>query len=205
MLALIGPNGAGKSTLMAICAGTIGTTSGSVSYGDNIAITHGIAYLPEEPTCWEGLTPLEYLTHVGTMYAIQDVKNSVNEIAKKLFITDFLHQDIKTLSKGTRQRVFLAAAILPNPEMLILDEPTDGLDPLQQDAILSFLQELAKTRAVIISTHQLADVTQYFNRVLVMKSGKIMADTTPEELKRHGGGDINVAYRVMMANKGRAA
>lgn len=205
MVAIIGPNGAGKSTLMAMCAGAIGSSSGQVTYADGLGITYGVAYLPEEPTAWEGLTAQEYLTHISHMHSINDVAICVDDISRQLFITEYLHQPIATLSKGTRQRVFLAAVILPNPQILILDEPTDGLDPLQQDKILTFLQELAKTRAVIVSTHQLADVTKYFNRVMVMKSGKIMADTTPKELERHGQGDINVAYRVMVANKGRAA
>lgn len=201
MVALIGPNGAGKSTLMALAAGIMPSTTGCVRYAKGISLTKGIGYLPEHLASWDGQTPTEFLTHIAHLNSLKNIQTSIQDLAAQLFFKDFLNTSITTLSKGVRQRVFLAAAILPAPDILILDEPTDGLDPTQQSKILNFLKELAKTRAVFVSTHQLNDVQPYFTRVIAMQNGAIKVDTTPTELARHGKGDISIAYRAMMNNK----
>lgn len=201
MVALIGANGAGKSTLLTLLAGHLSPTNGARTYDESIQISQHVSYLPEEPAYWENMSVAEYLKHIAANQKLKNPQEKIASLAENLLITPWLNQSMSTLSKGTRQRVHLVASILPDPEILLLDEPTDGLDPLQQEKILTFLATLAKTRAVVISTHQLHDVVPYFNRVLALKNGKLMADTTPAELTRQGGGDIAIAYRTMMGNK----
>lgn len=187
----LGPNGAGKSTTMNIITGYIASTEGSVVIdGHDIldepeAAKKCIGYLPEQPPLYFDMTVLEYLQFVADLKKIPRAKKAdmIDEIMEMVKITDMKNRLIKNLSKGYRQRVGIAQAVLGYPEVIILDEPTVGLDPKQINEIRNLIKELKKKHTVILSSHILSEVSAICDYVLIISHGKLVASDTPENLR----------------------
>lgn len=186
----LGPNGAGKSTTMNILTGCLAATEGSVLIGgydifqNPIEAKRLIGYLPELPPLYPDMTPREYLMFVGEAKGLSgaELKKQVKEVCERTSISDVANRLIRHLSKGYKQRVGIAQAILGNPEIIILDEPSVGLDPTQIIEIRDLIKDLAKDRTVILSTHIMQEVTAICNQVLIINKGKLLANDTPENL-----------------------
>ena len=188
----LGPNGAGKTTTMNILTGYIGMTEGSVTInGHDLleepdAVRRSIGYLPEQPPLYVDMTPLEYLTFAAELKKLPRTEraDAVDEVMELTQLTSMRNRLIRNLSKGYRQRVGLAQAILGFPEIIILDEPTVGLDPRQIIEIRSLIRSLADRHTVILSSHILSEVQEVCDHILMLHHGKLVADGTPEELER---------------------
>ena len=186
----IGPNGAGKSTTMNMITGYIASTEGTVKIdGHDIleepeAAKKCIGYLPEQPPVYFDMTVLEYMKFVADLKKIPKDKkaNMIEEVMDMVKISDMRNRLIKNLSKGYRQRVGLAEAIMGYPEVIILDEPTVGLDPKQIIEIRTLIKELKKKHTVILSSHILSEVSAVCDYVLIISHGKLVASDTPENL-----------------------
>ena len=191
----LGPNGAGKSTTMNIITGYLASTEGEVLInGHNILeepeeAKKCIGYLPELPPVYTDMTVLEYLKFVAELKKIpkDQRKKQILEVMNLVKITDMQNRLIKNLSKGYRQRVGLAQAVLGFPEIIILDEPSVGLDPKQIIEIRELIRQLAKKHTVILSSHILAEVREVCDYILIISKGKLVASDTPENLERNLG------------------
>lgn len=189
ILVFLGPNGAGKSTTMNIITGYISSTEGTVTVdGDEImenpiAVKRKIGYLPEQPPLYLDMTVKAYLSF---MYDLKKVKLSktqhIEEICKVVKIDDVYNRIIKHLSKGYKQRVGIAQALLGDPKLLILDEPTVGLDPNQIIEIRNLIKSLGKKHTIILSSHVLSEIQTVCSRVIVINKGKVVADDTTANL-----------------------
>ena len=188
VVGLLGPNGAGKSTLMKILTGYIKNWEGNIRYGEQElrektkAIQEVTGYLPENNPLYPDLFVLEYLTFVASIYRIKDAPYS--SILEKVGLTEVKHRKISSLSKGYQQRVGLAAALLHNPEILILDEPTTGLDPNQLIDIRKLIRQLGEEKIVLLSTHILSEVESVCDRVIIIRKGEVVADEALESLRK---------------------
>lgn len=190
VLGFLGPNGAGKSTTMKMITGFLGPTEGTVTVGGIDALAHPIAakekigYLPEGAPAYPDMTPAGYLEFIAEVRGLKGRarKDRIAEIAGRIELERVMHQPIETLSKGFKRRVGLAQALLHDPEILILDEPTDGLDPNQKHQVRDLIQELAPEKAIIISTHILEEVQAVCSRAMIIARGRVVADGTPDEL-----------------------
>jgi len=193
VLGFLGPNGAGKTTTMRMITGFLPATSGSVRVAgidlarDPLGVRARIGYLPENVALYPEMRVEEYLRFRAAIEGVprKDVAARVDETCERTMIGDVRRQLIGTLSKGYRQRVGLAATLVHKPPVLILDEPTVGLDPRQIVKIRELIVELGRDHTVILSTHILPEVEQVCRRVLIIDDGKLVADGTPEQL-RHG-------------------
>ena len=191
----LGPNGAGKSTTMNIITGYLASTEGEVLVnGHNILeepeeAKKCIGYLPELPPVYTDMTVLEYLKFVAELKKIpkDQRKKQILEVMNLVKITDMQNRLIKNLSKGYRQRVGLAQAVLGFPKIIILDEPSVGLDPKQIIEIRELIRQLAKKHTVILSSHILAEVREVCDYILIISKGKLVASDTPENLERNLG------------------
>ena len=197
ILGFLGPNGAGKTTTMNIITGYMSATGGRVLIDgcdvvrDSLACKATIGYLPEQPPLYMNMTVNEYL---GFVYDIKKVKNNksisedkkthIRKISELVKIDTVCGSLIKNLSKGYKQRVGIAQALIGNPEILILDEPTVGLDPKQILEIRSVIKELGENRTVIVSSHILSEISAICDRVLIINKGKILAEDTPDNLSK---------------------
>ncbi|MBQ7794448.1 MAG: ATP-binding cassette domain-containing protein [Clostridia bacterium] len=192
ILGFLGPNGAGKSTTMNIITGYLSSTSGTVTVdGYDILdnpneVKRRIGYLPEQPPLYADMTVEEYLDFVFDLKKIKGIskKEHIGEIVEKVGISEVYKRRISHLSKGYKQRVGLAQALLGNPEVLILDEPTVGLDPNQIIEIRNVIKELGKEHTVILSSHILSEISAVCERVIIIKDGRIVAEDTPENLSK---------------------
>lgn len=176
VLGLLGPNGAGKSTLMKIMIGLWKADNGTVQ------VPVRIGYLPENNPLYDEMYVTEYLQFMAQMTGIRDWRPEVEELIEKVGLTPEKHKHIKELSKGYRQRVGLAQALLGNPQLLILDEPTTGLDPNQLVEIRTLIRSLGKDRTVILSTHIMQEVREMCDRVVILDHGQIRADKPIREI-----------------------
>jgi len=191
VLGFLGPNGAGKSTTMRIIAGFLPPTSGTVSVcgfdvtTQPIEAKHRIGYLPEGAPCYPEMTPLSFLQFIADIRGMRGAVRAkrLDEVIGLLHLESVLEQTIDTLSKGYKRRVGLAQAILHDPEVLILDEPTDGLDPNQKFDVRQLIRNMAANKIVVISTHVLEEVDAVCNRALIIAKGRILADDTPAGLE----------------------
>lgn len=191
----LGPNGAGKSTTMNIMTGYLGATEGEVLINGHDILKEPeeakrqIGYLPELPPLYMEMTVREYLEFVAELKGIAKKKRgeSINEVEKMVKIWEVENRLIKNLSKGYRQRVGLAQAVLGFPEIIILDEPSVGLDPKQIIEIRELIRQLAKKHTVILSSHILAEVREVCDYILIISKGKLVASDTPENLERYLG------------------
>ena len=187
---LLGPNGAGKSTTMNIMTGCLSASSGSVTVGGHDIFEEAgpakrlLGYLPERPPPYLDRTPWEYLSFVGQAKGVakEDLDEQIHHVMEVTRIADVSQRLIKNLSKGYQQRVGIAQALLGDPEVVILDEPTVGLDPKQIIEIRSLIRDLGKTHTVILSSHILSEVQTVCDRVLIIAHGRLVAQGTPEEL-----------------------
>ena len=176
VLGLLGPNGAGKSTLMKILIGLWKADSGMVSTPPRIG------YLPENNPLYEEMYVIEYLRFMAQMTQIGNWKLEIEDLIDRVGLTSECHKHIRELSKGYRQRVGLAQALLGDPQLLILDEPTTGLDPNQLVEIRSLIRSLGKDRTVILSTHIMQEVREMCDRVVILDHGEIKADKPINEI-----------------------
>ena len=198
VIGLLGPNGAGKSTLMKILTGYIDASNGVALIDDFNIVTHkidvqkNIGYLPEHNPLYLDMYVKEYLLFNADVHNVE--KEQINEIIAKVGLTPESHKKINQLSKGYRQRVGLAAGLLHNPDILILDEPTTGLDPNQLLEIRSLITEVAKDKTVLFSTHIMQEVEAVCSRVILINKGEIVADENLEELKKNQDQVIEVEF-----------
>lgn len=202
----LGPNGAGKSTTMNMITGYIASTEGTVKIdGHDIleepeAAKKCIGYLPEQPPVYFDMTVLEYMKFVADLKKIPKDKkaNMIEEVMDMVKISDMRNRLIKNLSKGYRQRVGLAEAIMGYPEVIILDEPTVGLDPKQIIEIRELIRKLAKKHTVILSSHILAEVREVCDYIMIISGGKLVASDTTENLENmmSGKGQIEVEAKA---------
>lgn len=188
----LGPNGAGKSTTMNIMTGCLSATKGHVRIdGYDIFEQPGeakkrIGYLPEQPPLYLNETPLEYLRFVGEAKGLRgaELERQVAEVVEQTKIQEVKHRSIAALSKGYRQRVGIAQALLGSPKVIILDEPTVGLDPLQIIEIRDLIKQLGQTHTVILSSHILSEVQTICEKILIIAKGKLIAFDTPDNLEK---------------------
>lgn len=204
ILGFLGPNGAGKSTTMNMITGYISSTEGSVSidgfdvFEQPEEAKKRIGYLPEQPPLYMDMTVWEYLKFVADLKGVKKAEQNkmIEDIMEETKITNVASRLIRHLSKGYKQRVGIAGAIMGYPAVIILDEPTVGLDPKQMIEIRSLIQSLAKKHTVILSSHILPEVSAVCERVLIINKGKLIADDTPDQLSRHltstGGLEVTV-------------
>lgn len=191
IVGFLGPNGAGKSTTMKILTCFMSASEGSVTvdgldaYSESTAVKAKIGYLPESTPLYSDMIAYEYLEYVAAMRGIaaSEHEERIRNVAATCGLKTFIGQEIGTLSKGQRQRVGLAQALIHDPPILILDEPTSGLDPNQIVEIRSLIRSLGKDRTIILSTHNLPEVMETCDRLIVIHQGEIVADGTAQELE----------------------
>lgn len=187
----LGPNGAGKSTTMNIMTGCLSATEGKISIGGHDIFEEPetakklIGYLPEQPPLYMNETPVEYLRFVGEAKGIRgaELRRQIEMVIEQTGISHVKNRLISTLSKGYKQRVGIAQALLGNPKVIILDEPTVGLDPIQIIEIRDLIRKLGETHTVIFSSHILSEVQAVCEQVLIIAKGKLVAFDTPENLE----------------------
>jgi ABC-2 type transport system ATP-binding protein len=192
VLGFLGPNGAGKTTTMRVITGYLPPTGGKVRVAgvdvveEPLEAKRHTGYLPESPPVYPDMTVVEYLAFVARIKGLprSEVKKRVDEVSEKCAITDVRHRQTGKLSKGYRQRVGLAQALIHNPDVLILDEPTAGLDPKQIIETRELIKGLAGQHTVVLSTHILPEVSKTCQRVVVISAGKVVAEGSPDELTR---------------------
>lgn len=191
IIGLLGPNGAGKSTTMNMLTGFIEPTSGEILInGFNISkkskkAKANIGYMPENVPLYKDLTVKEFINYMAELKYVKgkDKKNMVSDIMAKTNLTDVQNKLIKNLSRGYKQRVSMAGALVGSPKILILDEPTVGLDPKQITEIRNLIKSLAKDHTIIISSHILSEISQMCEKVIILNKGKLVAIDTPENLE----------------------
>jgi len=206
VLGFLGPNGAGKSTTMKMITGFLAPTRGTVRVcghdvlTDPIAVKASLGYLPEGAPAYADMTPDGFLRFIADIRGLSgaDKKRAVASAAERAQINTVMFQPIETLSKGYKRRVGLAQAILHNPPVLILDEPTDGLDPNQKHEVRTLINDMAHDKAIIISTHILEEVNALCTRNVVIANGQVQFDGTPSQLEAMS--DYHNAVCVAVAN-----
>jgi ABC-2 type transport system ATP-binding protein len=204
IVGFLGPNGAGKSTTMNVITGYLSANSGAAYIGgvdvleEPMSAKRKIGYLPEQPPLYMDMTVEEYLNFIYELKKVKEVSRAAHlaEVCEMVGITDHYKRVIRNLSKGYKQRVGLAQALVGNPEVLILDEPTVGLDPKQIIEIRNVIKSLGKNRTIILSTHILQEVSAICERVLVINNGQIVADDKPDRLSALVSGDHKLTVRV---------
>ncbi len=203
ILGFLGPNGAGKSTTMNIITGYISMTSGQVTIDGHdileepMKAKRSVGYLPEQPPLYVDMTVSEYLNFVYELKKVrEDRKTHIEGVMKAVGLEEVKGRKIKNLSKGFKQRVGLAQALIGNPEVIILDEPTVGLDPNQIVEIRNMIKELKKEHTIILSTHILQEVSAVCDRVVIINGGKIAAIDTPANLSRMIQGRVIIELKA---------
>ena len=206
VLGFLGPNGAGKSTTMRMITGFIPPTSGKITVGGHDIVENPLpakrlfGYLPENAPGYADMTVNGFLNFCAELRGLRGDarKRAVGHAVELCFLQKVLYQTIDTLSKGYKHRTGLAQALIHDPEVLILDEPTDGLDPNQKHEVRNLIRELGKTKAIIFSTHILEEVEAACSRVIIIDRGKIVANGTPQELKaRSPEGRLEDVFRAI--------
>jgi ABC-2 type transport system ATP-binding protein len=191
ILGFLGPNGAGKSTTMKILTCFLEPSSGTAKIGgkdvlkDSLAVRRLIGYLPESAPSYGEMTVAEFLTFIAEMRGLTGsaVKNAAHRMREVCFLESVWHQAIETLSKGYRQRVGFAQALIHDPPVLVLDEPTDGLDPNQKHEVRELIKRMGRDKTIILSTHILEEVEAICERAIIIASGSIVADASPAKLR----------------------
>jgi ABC-2 type transport system ATP-binding protein len=203
ILGILGPNGAGKSTAMKMIVGFLIPDSGTAEIcgydvrRNPIAVKRNSGYLAENAPCYPEMTVSGFLNFVCDARQIKGSKRkeAIDRIVSTCSLNNVYHQTVETLSKGYRRRLGLASSLIHDPKVLILDEPTDGLDPNQKHEVRSLIGEMAATKCIIISTHILEEVEAVCNRSIIISNGRILADSTPEKLKKEYGCSLDETFR----------
>ena len=203
VLGFLGPNGAGKSTTMKMVTGFVAPSAGTASIcghdilTDTLAAQRRLGYLPEGAPLYAEMTPQQFLDFVADVRGLSGNRRRerLDEVITLLHLAPVLKQTIDTLSKGFKRRVGLAQAILHDPDVLILDEPTDGLDPNQKHEVRQLIQSMSEEKLIVISTHILEEVNAVCTRAIIIADGRILVDDTPQNLTRQGDGDLDVVFR----------
>ncbi|REJ73245.1 MAG: ABC transporter ATP-binding protein [Acidobacteria bacterium] len=203
VLAFLGPNGAGKTTAMKMITGFLEPDAGTVHIAGRlvhpreIEVRRRIGYLPENAPAYGEMTVLGFLEFVADARQLADPRRAIDRVVELTTLGDVRGQTIETLSKGFKRRVGLAQALIHDPDVLILDEPTDGLDPNQKALVQDLLGSLAGNKAIVLSTHILDEAERICNRALILSQGRILVDATPGELMRRAPGhnSVLVAFR----------
>ena len=201
IVGLLGPNGAGKTTTMRMITGFLSPSSGTVKI-DGIDINENpveakkkIGYMPESAPLYGEMIVEDYLVYIAKIYG-QNPEEKVPALCAECGLKEVMSKNISELSRGNRQRVALAHALMNDPEILILDEPTSGLDPNQVEDVRAIIREIGKTRTVIVSTHILSEVETICSRAIIISGGKLVADSSIEELKNSIGTSSTVYVTV---------
>jgi ABC-2 type transport system ATP-binding protein len=209
VLGFLGPNGAGKSTSMRMITGYLPPTAGTITVaGFNVAdqpleARRRIGYLPENAPIYSDMSVFGFLSFCAEMRGLfgSAKKSAIDRVVQLCFLERVLHQSVDTLSKGFRHRTCLAQALIHDPEVLILDEPTDGLDPNQKYEVRTLIKRMGSEKAIIFSTHILEEVEAACSRAIIIDQGKIVANGTPEELKAQSPFAGNVIVTVGNVSK----
>jgi ABC-2 type transport system ATP-binding protein len=204
VLGFLGPNGAGKSTTMKMVTGFVPPSAGRVSVCGldidqaSLEARRCIGYLPEGAPCYPEMTPSSFLEFIADIRGLTraERKTRLDSVIEALHLGPVLNQSIETLSKGFKRRVGLAQAILHDPKVLILDEPTDGLDPNQKHEVRELIRSMAANKLIVLSTHILEEVEAVCTRAIIIANGSILADDTPEQLARRSRFHNAVRLRV---------
>lgn len=210
VLGFLGPNGAGKSTTMKMITGFLTPDGGSVAVAGQdlaqnpVAVKRLIGYLPEGAPAYPDMTPAAFLEFIAEVRRIPRAQRAqrIAETVAKVNLENVLYQPIETLSKGFKRRVGIAQAILHDPPVLVLDEPTDGLDPNQKHEVRGLIKSMAKEKVIILSTHILEEVDAVCTRAVIIAGGKIIADGTPAELESKSAQHNSVILTLRGANTG---
>jgi ABC-2 type transport system ATP-binding protein len=205
ILGFLGPNGAGKSTTMKVITGFLRPTAGTASVGGHdvtlepVAVKRIVGYLPENAPAYPEMTVEEFLGFIAEARGFRAAAQSRPRIER---VVDLCHlapvrrQSIETLSKGFKQRVGFAQALLHDPPVLVLDEPTDGLDPNQKHEVRNLIRQMAAEKTTILSTHILEEVEAICTRIIIISRGRVVVDATPDELRaRHDGARLDEIFR----------
>ena len=210
VLGFLGPNGAGKSTTMKMITGFIKPSNGNIKINninlefDPIYCKKLIGYLPEGAPLYGDMTPKNMLKFISSIRGMgnKEYKIAFDSVVHKTQIADVINQPIETLSKGYKRRVGLAQALIHNPEILILDEPTDGLDPNQKHHVRELINEMGKTKAIIISTHILEEVNAVCTRATIIAKGRLLIDKKPKDLIKHSkSSNLDNIFREITLNR----
>lgn len=210
ILGFLGPNGAGKTTTMRILCGYMPPTAGTARIGgfdvvdQSLDVRKRVGYLPETVPLYPDMTVFDYLKFMADLHHVADGEDRVDEVLELVHMEERSESFISSLSKGMRQRVGLAQAILHKPDVLILDEPTIGLDPVQIVDVRNLIRELGKEHTILLSTHILSEAQQVCNRVLIINKGKIVVEDTPERLQARITGSQRVTVQVNGDDSGLA-
>ena len=205
VMGFLGPNGAGKTTSMRVITGYLKSDSGNVIINnkdieiDPIHTKSMIGYLPEGVPLYLDFSPYLYLDYVCQVRNIKNSKAAIKKVINDLQLEEVKDVPIETLSKGFKRRVGIAQALIHNPKLLILDEPTDGLDPLQKFEVRRLIKKLSKTKAIIISTHILDEVPEVCNKCLIINDGQKVFEGTPAQLKKKIGKSLDEKFRKLVS------
>jgi ABC-2 type transport system ATP-binding protein len=206
ILGFLGPNGAGKSTTMKMVTGFLKPTSGTAVVAGHdvrtepVAVKKRIGYLAESAPAYQEMTVLEFLDFVSECRGIKDKEareNRINEVIGLCNLESVRRQPIETLSKGFKQRVGFAQTVIHDPPILILDEPTDGLDPNQKHEVRKMISGMAENKVIILSTHILEEVDALCNRIIIIANGRVVIDETPEEIREAHGDKLDEVFRKL--------
>ena len=213
VLGFLGPNGAGKSTTMRMITGFLPPTAGTAAIcghdimSDPVAAKRCLGYLPENAPSYHNMTVTDFLTFIAKVrgFSGAEVSQTVENAIAKSRLESVRDQTIETLSKGYRQRTCFAQAILHDPQVLIMDEPTDGLDPNQKFVVREMIKEMSADKAIIVSTHILEEVDAVCTRAIVIADGQVVANVTPAELRaRDPQGRLDVVFRNLTMKEGQS-
>ena len=213
VLGFLGPNGAGKSTTMKMLSCFLPPDKGTASIAGHdiiaepLAVRRKIGYLAENAPAYDEMTTETFLRFVCEARGITSRKRAkaMEKIVESCAVASVLHQPIGTLSKGYRRRVGLAQALIHDPPVLILDEPTDGLDPNQKYEVRKLIKKLAKNKCIVISTHILEEVDAICSRMIIIDRGRIRVDSTPDKLREEIGGNLDSIFRKLTADSEKAS
>src|SRR5512137_2704329 len=208
VLGFLGPNGAGKSTTMRMITGFIPPSAGTVSVGgfdiieSPIEARRLIGYLPENAPAYTDMTVLGFLSFAAEIRGLRGdaKKKAVDRVVEMCFLESVIHQSVETLSKGYRHRTCFAQSIIHDPDVLVLDEPTDGLDPNQKHEVRGLIRKMGEKKAIIFSTHILEEVDAVCSRAIIIDRGQIVANGTPAELRQKSEWAGAVTLRVSGIN-----
>ena len=207
IVGFLGPNGAGKSTTMKMITGYLAPSSGNLTVSgidvqkDPLLVKKKIGYLPESNALYYDMYVREYLDFIADMHGVPDRKQKIQEVIQQVGLTPESRKKTGQLSKGYKQRVGLAAAILHNPEVLVLDEPTTGLDPNQILEIRELIRNLGRDKTVLFSTHILQEVEALCDRIIIISKGRIVADDSLQDLRiRRGNESLQEIFKNLTTN-----